>query len=361
MLRHKLCSGFSLLILAIRILLITAEYRGIEVWDSVLAPYAIRSLLAHNQRAGPNSNEAASVFDRRKGPRTAVEAAILSIVEQLEDDANPFVEYWWRNSWSHHKAHRDIDEGQHGEAGTLRLRHPHSAHVLYMRLDPGVLAPTCLLLEEAVDAAMASVPALPGRLLRFKGSLLHGAPKPTLAYLQHHWFGFLTGRASKSKRIVLAFNTWAARPQRHVDDREPSQKMREEFQRVEEVQRNAGMQRHTWAQPRSAWLERGGVLLVRDSNTDSRQVRQLSIPLLRPDATTNGTDFLLAEGVELDAQQALLSTNKWHIFPLQLIHRTQQQLWMSGTSVTQSVVCALLLLLGSWMSGLWGYVGAAEG
>jgi hypothetical protein len=66
---------------------------------------------------------------QRYTPRTAVEAAIESILEKLGDES-PYVEYWWRDSWLNLEAHKDIDELLYrNEPGNIK--YPNHGHVLY--------------------------------------------------------------------------------------------------------------------------------------------------------------------------------------------------------------------------------------
>ncbi|VEU36374.1 unnamed protein product [Pseudo-nitzschia multistriata] len=162
-----------------------------------------------------------------------------------------YVEYWTRQEWQHILAHQDMDEGLYrqrshqrwserqkqpqGEAspnarGDLSsapsgqhfddLRHPLFGHVLYLRVGSRVKGPTVVfgaanggeLVEQGVagSSTMVSVPAWKGRLLRFKGDLLHAVPRPYDVYWtfdQSEQHSIHHPRA-EWERSVLLFNLW---------------------------------------------------------------------------------------------------------------------------------------------------------
>jgi len=83
-----------------------------------------------------------------------------------------------------------------------RLRCPSWGHVLYLAADDAVRGPTCVweqgegvFLEDTASGAVSDaslqapvkqvtvVPAVPGRVLRFRGDMLHSVPRPALRYL----------------------------------------------------------------------------------------------------------------------------------------------------------------------------------
>eukprot|EP00614_Pseudopedinella_elastica_P011682 CAMPEP_0172590154 /NCGR_PEP_ID=MMETSP1068-20121228/8586_1 /TAXON_ID=35684 /ORGANISM="Pseudopedinella elastica, Strain CCMP716" /LENGTH=321 /DNA_ID=CAMNT_0013385855 /DNA_START=27 /DNA_END=992 /DNA_ORIENTATION=+ len=169
-----------------------------------------------------------SLIDRRKPPANIVEAALDSILKELDDSCR-FIEWWWRDEWRHLELHRDLDEHLAREdPGNLRC--PEHGHVLYLDVGedceggPTVLwkassEPTALDISE-----MTVVPAISGRLLRFSGSALHSVPRPPISYLASKDGG--TGgiihtrtrrvpgdeESTLRRRSVILFNTWPTSP-----------------------------------------------------------------------------------------------------------------------------------------------------
>lgn len=127
--------------------------------------------------------------DSQTLPRTAVEASIHSILTSLRDDS-PIVEYWWRQEWMSLELHRDIDEKLAQQQGPTR--YPDYAHVLYLSIGDDVLGPTVVLHDSNENKSsdnldrfhqMTIIPAVNGRLLRFKGDMMHATPRYYLPYL----------------------------------------------------------------------------------------------------------------------------------------------------------------------------------
>ena len=145
-----------------------------------------------------------ALYDRKAAqPRNAQERAIESMLDALGDNSR-YVEYWGRPRWGSIPAHFDCDEGGLVERGVLR--HPTSAHVLYLDVPPEVRGPTVLWRPrgeaassedgggaaggaaggngaEEAGARIFTVPAVGGRLLRFCGSWVHGVPRPAREYI----------------------------------------------------------------------------------------------------------------------------------------------------------------------------------
>ena len=174
-----------------------------------------------------------------------------------------YVEYWTRREWRHIEAHADVDEnlakahdasaaageavdvddltsemsstypvtaaasrGDGGKTTTGYYRYPESGHVLYLRVGSDVRGPTCVFpgsgsggdLARPIDGAgnddggsveLVTVPAVPGRLLRFPGDALHAVPRPHDLWLR----SFVTGAPKFEPeetwgRSVILFNTW---------------------------------------------------------------------------------------------------------------------------------------------------------
>ena len=92
------------------------------------------------------------------------------------------VEYWGREAWRPVCAHADIDERCARERGELRF--PAAVLVVYVQVEPGLRAPTVLWAELPGGApVLCAVPAVPGRLLRFDGEMLHAVPQPLTQHL----------------------------------------------------------------------------------------------------------------------------------------------------------------------------------
>lgn len=192
----------------------------VEVWDGCFAADTLCSL----RTAGAQRCFDFITVMRRGTGETVLDAAVDSVLDEL-GDTSPFVEYWWRGEACDVLAHRDIDEKhcRRGErlcqAGQQRC--PSAGHVLYLQVEEGLAAPTCVWEEIGTGAgaprqlrAIHAVPAVTNRLLRFRGDALHSVPQPALAYLpskcstndrsgQPHG-----ARTTEATRAVLLFNTW---------------------------------------------------------------------------------------------------------------------------------------------------------
>lgn len=118
------------------------------------------------------------------------------------------VEYWCRQEHLNLEAHADIDEVWFerscdktkkvaGNHLSLRFRYPAIGHVLYLTKPTLGVGPTCVFppkaristdtlshqeecdgsIRDEIDSVV-TVPAVPGRVLRFPGRALHAVPKP---------------------------------------------------------------------------------------------------------------------------------------------------------------------------------------
>ena len=172
------------------------------------------------------NNGGTRCFARRQ-PNTPVEFALESYLGSLaeDDDATQYVEYWTRPNWAHVRAHADIDEYHTEVSPESPARHPTSAHVLYLSVAGRVRGPTCVWEGSGASpfgGAMAVVPAVAGRVLRFDGSLQHAVPKPAGVWLDppppreaeavrgtDDARGELGGELERS---VVLFNTWHEPP-----------------------------------------------------------------------------------------------------------------------------------------------------
>mmetsp|Transcript_41841 Transcript_41841/g.100430 ORF Transcript_41841/g.100430 Transcript_41841/m.100430 type:complete len:363 (+) Transcript_41841:2-1090(+) len=169
------------------------------------------------------------------GPTNNIENIIDDILSELDDKSN-FVEYWTRQEWRHIEAHADIDEYLAKRQQQDPFLYPVNGHVLYLQVGEKVRGPTCVFpgrrsggdllkdLDQSSSSSSSSpssssavelvtVPAVPGRLLRFQGDYLHAVPRPT-----DLWFlKFVQGAPqfepeSEWGRSVILFNTWSEPP-----------------------------------------------------------------------------------------------------------------------------------------------------
>lgn len=86
----------------------------------------------------------------------------------------------------------DVDENLAKSDSKLPFRYPLRGHVLYLQVGTDVRGqPTCVFtgvhsggdLVRPESFELSVVPAVPGRLLRLKGDLLHVVPRPTDLWL----------------------------------------------------------------------------------------------------------------------------------------------------------------------------------
>jgi hypothetical protein len=178
------------------------------------------------------------------------------------DDNSPYVEYWSRQEWRNIEAHADIDEflakAQDADASrsdyssdnikaAAPFRYPDHGHVLYLQVGSNVRGPTCIFPKrssggdllrpininingghvlndgQVVDNSvrnvveLVTVPAVPGRLVRFEGKDLHAVPRPTDLWL----LKFVQGAPKYEPEVewgrsVILFNTWSQQPPQNV-------------------------------------------------------------------------------------------------------------------------------------------------
>jgi hypothetical protein len=174
-----------------------SEHVNVQVFDSAFSPVVCEVLHAlaveHSFRADSDT----CVFVRppfNTKPLTPLEHAMDSALTALNDTSRT-VEYWNREEYMNIEAHADIDENSLEDEGVLRC--PKAAHILYLKIKPGLRGPTCVFPEKQVGwglhkqqqqqqdnnvVDLVTVPAVQGRILRFPGSSMHAVPFPA-----HRW------------------------------------------------------------------------------------------------------------------------------------------------------------------------------
>jgi len=202
----------------------------VRAWDGIFSTEVLRTLALEGDR---RDHSFTSVFTREHAVsrgRTIIEAALCALLDEVGDESR-HVEYWWRGEWISMAAHRDVDEAlcrsrTRGAAGVQRC--PKWGHVLYLDVDDGVRGPTCVWEEDrepevnGAEAAALSgaprtlrtlhvVPARSGRLLRFRGDMLHAVPKPPLEWVPSQR-PIPDPVCTSGRRSVVLFNTWGSEP-----------------------------------------------------------------------------------------------------------------------------------------------------
>ena len=125
-----------------------------------------------------------TVYQRDHSPRSLAEVVIEEALKKLNDNSK-MVEYWWRDEWINLDFHRDLDESLWKHNQTHRC--PKHGHVLYLSVGSNAHGPTVILHDSGDELngqfnKMTIVPPRTGRLLRFSGHMMHGVPRPSLAY-----------------------------------------------------------------------------------------------------------------------------------------------------------------------------------
>ena len=225
----------------------------VNVWNNVIDTDNLASILhKESSRIGLGHK----VFSRPSSSNSIIEQTLDSILAELNDDSK-YVEYWTRREWRSIQAHADIDEyrakqeQQSGEISNKGYRYPKNGHVLYLQVGTQVRGPTAIfpnrksggdLLRNLVTESLCvdsdersnsqnkhiessgqgsedegvqliTVPAVPGRLLRFQGDYLHAVPRPTDLWLLKFVKGSPTFEPEEDwGRSVILFNTWNDEP-----------------------------------------------------------------------------------------------------------------------------------------------------
>lgn len=213
----------------------------LNVWDDTLSPKTLSLLHKVASQRGLGHN----VFTRRSCCSTDSSSSkkhyanpIEKVLDELltkMNDTSPIVEYWTRQEWRHIEAHSDIDEhlikeqlkqlhNNKNNDQELEFRFPNHGHVLYLQVGSEVRGPTCVFLDCSFGGELASisssevdlitVPAVPSRILRFHGNLLHAVPRPTDIWM----LPFVKGSPQHEPmeewgRSVILFNTWGGKAQ----------------------------------------------------------------------------------------------------------------------------------------------------
>jgi hypothetical protein len=257
------------------------------VFDGVLSPRCLADLTAPElYDVGPD------VYRRSQGSCSPQEVFIESLLVGLGCGSTREVEWWGRSEWKPIEAHRDVDE----EAAVARgeRRCPTKSLVVYLDVDPEMRAPTCLWVpgdDTGHTSALLVVPAVPGRVLIFPGTLLHAVPCPTLSWLGPKAKPGLAGdRPDGGLRRVLVLNLW--------DDQAPVDEEWEEWEEQEEQEGDEEVgvvefeASRVECEPRDRW--RPVALQAADEGSDRRGTAS-SWPTLLTHA--HGTDEQLASTV----------------------------------------------------------------
>jgi hypothetical protein len=266
------------------------------VFDGVLSPRCLMDLTAPAfYDVGPD------IYRRSQGSCSPQEVFIESLLVGLGCGSTREVEWWGRSEWKPVEAHRDVDE----EAAVARgdRRCPTNSLIVYLDVVPGMRAPTCLWVPDddtGHTSALLVVPAVPGRVLIFPGTLLHAVPCPTLSWLGPEAKPELAGdrpldRHCGGTRRVLVLNLW--------DDHAPVDEEREEWEEWEEQEEQEEQEgdeevevvefeaSRVECEPRDRW--RPVALQAADESSDCRETA--SWPTLLTHA--HGTDEQLASTV----------------------------------------------------------------
>ena len=253
----------------------SGDQSRVEVWDGVFSPEVCESLhelaIDHSERTTGEEEEeydededddeddsldGSSIFYHRGRNRsendqlTPIEQALDSFLTAYYDRATTggddpnrevVVEYWCRQEHLNLEAHADVDEvlferscKKVAESTLPMFRYPTMGHVLYLTKPTLGLGPTCVFppketfdkdgdtyssIKDEIES-MVTVPAVPGRVLRFPGSALHGVPKPADVWFFHdnddddghsvdgYGVDAEWGDDDDEERSVILFNTW---------------------------------------------------------------------------------------------------------------------------------------------------------
>lgn len=219
-------------------------------------------------------------------------------------DRRFYVEYWMRSYWMLVRAHQDMDEAyaehmkKNGKAGYGdKLRHPETGHVLYLKVGSQVRGPTVVFNEtrggdfSEDPSEMVVVPAVEGRLTRFKGNMLHAVPRPAQIFWTLRQDS--DSQAPDFQRSVLLFNLW------------PMEKEKPQGIVISDPDENDFEMTHT-CQSKEQWKE----FPVEPLPSDPSVISKFMIPLMG-DAERRGTDSAVAKlQTQTEAKQAFAEKTK---------------------------------------------------
>lgn len=258
------------------------------------------------------SHSFTSVFSTVSEPRSALEAFILNLLDNLDGDvgsSGQYVEYWYRHAG--HKtirmleAHRDIDEvyaaknqipsslGSDIKFGCQR--YPTYGHVVYLNVKGNVLAPTLVYEEEMPQSnivgapghmtALWSIPSVSNRFLRFPGDAMHAVNYPPFGFLNSKDASDCTSQDyqcdAESERSVLLFNVWKD-PPLHPPVEEPLSNQEYQYWSdlcapIEKIEKPL------LCKPIQHWTHVSNEILDcndRDGQRDDNSLSELNVPLL---------------------------------------------------------------------------------
>lgn len=259
------------------------------VFDGVLSSKCLMDLTAPTlYGVGPDT------YRRSQGTCSPQEVLIESLLVVLGFESTREVEWWGRSEWKSVEAHRDVDE----EAAVARgeRRYPTHSLIVYLDVEPGMRAPTCLWVPDddtGHTSSLLVVPAVPGRVLIFPGTLLHAVPCPTLSWLSPEQAGdSAPDQHCGGTRRVLVLNLW--------DDSAPVDEERVEWEEWDEWDEWEGDEdlevvefeaSRVECEPRDRW--RPVVLHAADEGSARREIASCPTLLTR----AHGTDEQLASTV----------------------------------------------------------------
>lgn len=216
----------------------SSSQSNVHVYDNAITAWGSDTLHSAASKSGLGHKYFSRPL-KMEGDVPIIEQALDNILSELGDivDENniQYVEYWTRQEWRHIESHADVDEhlakeqdiliGNGDEIGEYSFRYPENGHVLYLKVGSEVRGPTCVFPEIETGGSLLqqpkteviTVPAVPGRLLRFNGSLLHSVPRPADLWL----LPFVQGAPKHEPeemygRSVILFNTWLENPPKDV-------------------------------------------------------------------------------------------------------------------------------------------------
>lgn len=217
---------------------------NVQVFDHVFSAEAcdllhdlaldVRRSFVFDRPTKQNNQQDATASRKQEEFLTPLETVLDAVLTAL-GDPHDVVEYWTRQEYINMDVHADLDEEQllqQQQAGALRF--PAFGHVLYLSIanekHDRLRSPTVVWSTQRPgttwknDTIMTTIPAVPGRLLRFPGHALHAVPKPPTRWLlspnaqeeldaveeEEEWDDWEDDDEEEGKeRSVILFNTWS--------------------------------------------------------------------------------------------------------------------------------------------------------